>query len=97
MGTAQAALWLGRAIARGHRLLEEPSTAEEVGCAGGDRDSPPLRAVEDIGWLDAKKRVLGIDVKWSKPGEGEGLLVEDGVIHAVDMTGKKRTIEVVQP
>lgn len=53
--------------------------------------------VEDIGWLDAKKRVLGIDVKWSKPGEGEGLLVEDGVIHAVDMTGKKRTIEVVQP
>ena len=53
--------------------------------------------VEDIGWLDAKKRVLGIDVKWSKPGEGEGLLVEDGVIHAVDMTGKKRTIEVIQP
>ena len=53
--------------------------------------------VEDIGWLDAKKRVLGIDVKWSKPGEGEGLLVENGVIHAVDMTGKKRTIEVVQP
>ena len=53
--------------------------------------------VDDIGWLDAKKRVLGIDVKWSKPGEGEGLLVEDGVIHAVDMTGKKRTIEVIQP
>jgi hypothetical protein len=52
---------------------------------------------EDIGWLDAKKHVLGIDVKWSKPGEGEGLLVEDGVLHAVDMTGKKRTIEVVQP
>lgn len=53
--------------------------------------------VEDIGWLDAKKRVLGIDVKWSNPGEGEGLLVENGVIHAVDMTGRKRTIEVVQP
>ena len=53
--------------------------------------------VDDIGWLDAKKRVLGIDVKWSKPGEGEGLLVEDGVIHAVDMAGKKRTIQVIQP
>lgn len=52
---------------------------------------------DDIGWLDAKKRVLGIDVKWSKPGEGEGLLVENGVIHAVDMTGKKHTTEAVQP
>ena len=44
-----------------------------------------------------RRRVLGIDVKWSNPGEGEGLLVENGVIHAVDMTGRKRTIEVVQP
>ncbi len=53
--------------------------------------------VNDIGWLDQKERLLGIDVKWSKPGEGEGLLVENGVPHAVDTQGKKRPIEVVQP
>ncbi len=53
--------------------------------------------VKDIGWLDQNKRLLGIDVKWSKPGEGEGLLVEDGVPHAVDAKGKKRPIKVIQP
>ena len=52
--------------------------------------------VPDIGWLDTGRRLLGIDVKWSEPGEAEGLLVIDGAFFRVDTAGKRSQLEVVQ-
>lgn len=52
--------------------------------------------VDDIGWLHDEEYLIGIDVKWSKAGEGEGLLLENGVLSRVDMDGKRRTLDVVQ-
>ena len=45
--------------------------------------------VDDIRWLDTNNRLIGIDVKWTDPSEGEGLLLEDGALYRVTMTGKK--------
>jgi len=51
--------------------------------------------VEDIGWLGDNKQLIGIDVKWSKPNEGEGLLIENGTITRVDMNSKRKPLNIV--
>lgn len=51
--------------------------------------------VEDIGWLGDNKQLIGIDVKWSKPEEGEGLLFENDTITRVDMNSKRKPLNIV--
>ena len=45
--------------------------------------------VDDVSWLDAKKRLICIDVSWADAGEGEGLLVEDEKLYRLDMNGRR--------
>ncbi|MCH2161088.1 MAG: metallophosphoesterase [Phycisphaerales bacterium] len=45
--------------------------------------------VEDICWLDADRKLIGIDVDWSDPTEGEGLLLEKGELFRVNMAGER--------
>jgi hypothetical protein len=52
--------------------------------------------VDDITWIDENNRLIGIDVKWNKPTEGEGLLVENGTLSRVNMTGKRIPLESKQ-
>ena len=49
--------------------------------------------VDDITWIDENNRIIGIDVKWSDPGEGEGLLIEDGTLLRVNMMGERLPFE----
>ena len=49
--------------------------------------------VDDVQWLDTEHSLMGIDVKWSDPAEGEGLFIENGQLHRVDMSGTRRPIE----
>ena len=49
--------------------------------------------VDDVQWLDTAHTLMGIDVNWSDPTEGEGLLIEQGQLHRVDMSGTRRPIE----
>ena len=51
--------------------------------------------VEDIGWLEENKRLIGVDVKWSKPEEAEGLLFENGTLMRVDTKSKQSELDVV--
>jgi hypothetical protein len=51
--------------------------------------------VEDIGWIEENKRLIGIDVKWSKPEEGEGLLFENDTITRVDMNSNRKPLNIV--
>jgi hypothetical protein len=39
-----------------------------------------------VGWLDGDKRLIGIDVHWDTPGEGQGLMIADGKLTRVTMT-----------
>jgi hypothetical protein len=39
-----------------------------------------------VGWLDGDKRLIGIDVHWDTPGEGQGLLVTKGKLFRATMT-----------
>ncbi len=48
--------------------------------------------VDDVQWLDKAHALMGIDVKWSDPAEGEGLLIENGQLYRVDMSGTRRPI-----
>ena len=40
----------------------------------------------NVGWLDGDKRLIGIDVHWDTPGEGQGLLVTKGKLFRATMT-----------
>lgn len=51
--------------------------------------------VDDIGWLEEDKRLIGIDVKWSKPEEAEGLLFENGTLIRVDTNSNKSALDIV--
>ena len=52
--------------------------------------------VPDVGWLDPERRLIGIDVKWAKPGEAEGLLIEGGKMMRVTADGLRRPLTIQQ-
>lgn len=45
--------------------------------------------VEDIGWIDGRPTLIGIDVAWRDPGEAAGLLFDGGELHRVDSAGRR--------
>lgn len=45
-----------------------------------------------IGWLDGDKRLIGIDVHWDTPGEGQGLLIVGDKLIRVTMTTSNREL-----
>ena len=49
--------------------------------------------VPHVGPLDETGQVIGIDVQWSHPQKGEGLLQEDGKLWRVTMFGEKTEID----
>lgn len=47
--------------------------------------------VDKVGFVDGSPSVIGIDVKWAS-SKGEGLLVEDGNLFRVTMTGQRSAL-----
>ena len=45
--------------------------------------------VDEIGWIDDRPTLIGIDVAWRDPGEAAGLLFDGGELHRVDSTGRR--------
>lgn len=45
--------------------------------------------VDDIGWIDGRPTLIGIDVAWRDPSEAAGLLLDGGELHRVDSTGRR--------
>ena len=41
----------------------------------------------DVGWLDGNKNLIGIDVHWDTSGEGQGLLITNGLLSRITMDG----------
>lgn len=52
--------------------------------------------VDDVGWLDPKRRLIAIDVKWAEPGEAEGLLLEGGRLYRLGPDGVRRSLTMQQ-
>ena len=45
--------------------------------------------VDEIGWIDGRPTLIGIDVAWRDPGEAAGLLFDGGELHRVDSAGRR--------
>ena len=45
--------------------------------------------VDDIGWIDDRSELIGIDVAWRDPSEAAGLLCEQGRLFRVDAKGQR--------
>ncbi|NCF39782.1 MAG: hypothetical protein GWP75_06650 [Planctomycetia bacterium] len=45
--------------------------------------------VEDIGWIDGRPTLIGIDVAWRDPSEAAGLLFDGDGLHRVDSAGRR--------
>ena len=48
--------------------------------------------VDDVGWLDADKKIIAIDIHWTEREEAEGLLVENGELRRWLVDGEKREL-----
>ena len=46
----------------------------------------------DVGYLDGNKHLIGIDVHWDTPGEGEGLLIENDIRSRLTMDGTAKEL-----
>ena len=45
--------------------------------------------VDEIGWIDGRPALIGIDVAWRDPAEAAGLLFDGGELHRVDSAGRR--------
>ncbi len=45
--------------------------------------------VDEIGWIDGRPGLIGIDVAWRDPGEAAGLRFDGGELHRVDSAGRR--------
>ena len=45
--------------------------------------------VDEVGMIDGRPELIGIDVDWSDPSEAAGLLFEDGDVFKVDAAGER--------
>lgn len=45
--------------------------------------------VDDVGWIDDRSELIGIDVAWRDPSEAAGLLLDEGRLFRVDAAGSR--------
>lgn len=50
--------------------------------------------VDDVGWIDGRRELIGIDVAWDDPSEAAGLLFDREGIRRVDADGKTTFLDV---
>ena len=53
--------------------------------------------VDEVGWIDGRPELIGIDVAWQDPSEAAGLLLEGGRLFKVDARGEKTPLETPAP
>ncbi|MBQ71689.1 MAG: hypothetical protein CMJ67_02160 [Planctomycetaceae bacterium] len=53
--------------------------------------------VDDVGWIDGRPELIGIDVDWSDPTEAAGLLWDGGRLFKVDAKGEKTPLVPSKP
>ncbi len=53
--------------------------------------------VDDVGWIDGRPELIGIDVAWRDPSEAAGLLHQDGRLYRVDATGRRTPLDPGRP
>ncbi|HAW96888.1 MAG: hypothetical protein CMJ33_05805 [Phycisphaerae bacterium] len=53
--------------------------------------------VDEIGPIDDRPELIGIDVAWRDPSEAEGLLYDEGRIHRVDASGRRSLMDLSRP
>ena len=49
--------------------------------------------VDEVGWIDGRPELIGIDVAWRDPSEASGLLYEQGGLYRVDAMGRKTPLD----
>ena len=56
--------------------------------------APPIfrRFCGNVGYLDGNKHLIGIDVHWDTMGEGEGLLITNGVRTRLTYDGESKEL-----
>ena len=50
--------------------------------------------VDEVGPIDDRPELIGIDVAWRDPSEAEGLLYDEGRIHRVDASGRRTPMDL---
>lgn len=49
--------------------------------------------VDEVGTIDGRSQLIGIDVAWRDPSEAEGLLHDEGRLYRVDATGHRTELD----
>ena len=49
--------------------------------------------VDEVGPIDGRRELIGIDVAWRDPSEAEGLLYDQGRLYRVDGAGQRTSLD----